>query len=186
MSKESTDRYQDTIINSNEKVEYSELIPCYVINILTGKRIQFKLIPDDLSESLSASFEPQSIRGRSAPFLSYENTGSRTVSFSVTLHEEYCDGGILDTVNKLKALVYPTYVGSIVAAPKCYVRFGNMIGMKAIIESVGVSWEKPILRDANGKSFFAKAEVSLDFTELIDYTVPNAFDIEKSGGFREY
>lgn len=164
--------------------EMTKLIHCYVINLLTDTKITFKVPPEELTESVSASFEPQEIRGRSAPFFSYNSNGARTVSFTVTLHEEYCAGGIWKTVNQLKALVYPTYSGSIVRPPKCYVRFGSMVGMRAIIENVSVSWEKPYIQDVGKRIVFNKASVSLEFTEYMVNDTHDAYSMEKEGGIR--
>lgn len=171
------------VIAKNISYASAHLIQCYIINLLSDSVIRFRLIPDDFSESLSANYEQQEIRGRSAPFISYNATGARTVSLSVTLYDEFCDEGILPTVNKLKALVYPSYEGSIVLAPKCFVRFGHMIGMRAVVDSVGVNWEKPILFSLDGKQVFNKAEVSLEFTEIINTEIPTVTSIERNGGF---
>ena len=135
-------------------------ISCYVKNLLTGTTIEFELIPESVTDSNSASFDPQDIRGRSTPIQGYNNSGPRTVSYTVILHDDYCKDGILKTVNALRALTYPAYGGS-VTPPTCYVRFGKMIKMKAITNSVSVNWMTPY-RDG----VFTRAEVTLDFIEV--------------------
>lgn len=135
-------------------------INCYIKNLVTGTTIEFELIPETVSDNNSASFDAQDIRGRSNPIQGYNTSGPRTVSFSIQLHDDYCKDGILTTVNKLRALTYPAYGGG-VTPPSCYVRFGKMIRMKAVVTSVSVQWNKPY---RNG--VFTQAEVSLDFTEI--------------------
>lgn len=135
-------------------------IECYVRNNLTGKNIEFELIPEEISESLAAAFDPQEIRGRSNPIQGYNNSGPRSVEFTVTLHDDYCKDGILNVVNSLKALEYPLY-NSYVVPPNCYVRIGKMIRMQAICTGVNVTWKKPYRQ-----GYFINADVSLSFSEV--------------------
>lgn len=151
-------------------------LPCYIINLVTGTRIAFTVIPEDISDSNSAQFDDQSIRGRSTPLKGYSGSGPRSVSYSLDLHDDYCQGGILKTVNKLKALVYPVY-GGVVTPPKCYVRLGNMVGMTAVTNSVNISWKPPY---RNG--VYVCATVSLEFSEVVK-TPYGATDIEKGGDY---
>lgn len=136
-----------------------ESVECYVKNLVTGTTIKFRALPEEFSESVNATFEEQPIRGRSEAYQGYSYSGPHNLSFDVTLHDDLCDDGIQNTVNKLKALVYPDYGGTIIS-PKCYVRFGNMVAMKAIISSISVSRNKPY-RDG----IYLSASVSLEFTE---------------------
>lgn len=153
-----------------------ERLPFYIINLITNTRITFSILPEDISESNQAQFDEQSIRGRSSPLRGYNTSGPRNVSYSLELHDDYCEGGILATVNKLKALSFPTYDG-IVIPPKCYIRIGNMIGMTAVTSSVSVSWKPPF---RNG--VYLCASVSLDFSEVV--TVPyGARDIERGSDY---
>lgn len=162
--------------NKNVYSVPKEYIPCYIINLVTGTRIEFDITPDSIDDSNSASFDAQSIRGRSSPYQGYSESGPRTVSYSVTLHHDLCKDGLLNTVNKLKALTYPEY-GGILQLPQCLVRIGDMIHCKAIVGDVGVSWQKPI-RDG----IYLVADISLSFTEVVD-TPYGANEIEARGGY---
>lgn len=117
----------------------SDLMFCYIVNMLTNERINFVTIPTDLSETHSASFNQQQPMGRSAPYFTFENNEARTISFSIKLHKDLCPD-MVNVVNKLKALVYPNYNGSLVQPPYCYVRFGGMVNMMAVCNSVSVNW----------------------------------------------
>lgn len=139
-----------------------DTINCYIKNFVTGSTIEFELIPEEITDNYSATFDQQDIRGRSNPIQGYNSSGPRTISYTIQLHDDYCKTGILDTVNKLRALTYPEY-GGVIIPPKCYVRFGNMIGTKAITTSVGVTWKKPY-RDG----IFINADVTLEFTEVLE------------------
>lgn len=148
----------------------TNLVSCFILNKITGERISFYTIPTEISESYSASFETQGTVGRSAPFVTYSETEARTVSYSVTLHEELCTD-LLDTVNKIKALVYPNYAGSIAIPPYCYVKFGDMVSMYAVVNSVGIDWDGTVIGDTQ---HFSKVEVSFDFTEMRLGSIPTS------------
>lgn len=153
-----------------------DYIPCYIINTVTGGTIEFDCEPDEISDTVSAQFDPQEIRGRSSPYQGYNSSGPRTLSFSLILHDDLCKEGILNTINRLKSLVYPGY-GGVLSTPACLVRIGDMIHMKAIVSDVGVSWQKPY---RNG--VYLLAEVSLTLSEVVD-TPHSASDIWKKGGY---
>ena len=159
--------------------DVQKIMTCYIANMINGDVIKFKALPEDVSESLDTSWEATDIRGRSIPYQSYAGNGPRSISFSVTLHADICDD-IVGTVKRMKALVYPKYVGSIVIPPYCSVRIGKIISTKAIVNSVSVSWSDTIL--SNNKSnteydpdnaFYSKAEVSFDLSEIKTTGIPS-------------
>lgn len=151
-------------------VDPTTLIPCYIVNLLTDKTIKFGVLPEEISESHDASWDSTDVRGRSAPYFGYAGNGARTVSYSITLHSDLCKD-IKNTVNELKKLVYPKYLGSIVNPPYCYVKFGDMVSMRAIVNSVSVSWSGTIIEDCK---YYSTAEVSLEFSELCMNNIPTA------------
>lgn len=164
--------------STNKKVYTipKEYIPCYLINLVTNTKIEFDITPDSIEDSNRASFDTQSVRGRSSPYQGYSESGPRTISYSITLHHDLCKDGLLSTINKLKALTYPEY-GGVLNLPLCLVRIGDMVHCKAIVSDVGVTWQKPI---RNG--IYLVAEISLSFTEVVD-TPYGAKEIETKGGY---
>lgn len=164
---------------SNKKVYAlnKEYIPCYIINLLTGGKIEFECEPEEISDANSAQFDPQDVRGRSSPYQGYSSSGPRTISFSVMLHDDLCKEGILNTVNHLRSLTYPNY-GGVLTPPKCLVRVGDMIHCNAIVNDVSVSWQKPY---RNGT--YVAAEVSLNLTEVVD-TPYSSSEIWSKGGYK--
>lgn len=135
-------------------------IECYVINRLTGTKIVFGISPDEVTESNSAQFDDADIRGRSSPFKQYSQTGPRSVSFTIQLYADYCPMGIVQTVNAVKALVYPRYT-DVIEAPHAYFKIGKFMALDGVVNSVSVSWRKPF-RDG----YYLFADVSIDMDEV--------------------
>lgn len=163
---------------------------CYIRDLINDRTITFKTLPESVSETYSSEWSSESVTGRSAPYMAYNGNPSRTVDYSVTLNRDILgDPDFQNTINKCKMLVYPNYAGGgIVTPPYCYVRFGGMIKMFAVVESVSVSWEGPIISgpavldyDRNTKrsttqtslassnanyNLMSQAEISFSFTEI--------------------
>jgi hypothetical protein len=153
-----------TIKNSGGKVYAPPRVAmdCFVINMLNDDSISFACEPEEITDNNQNNFEAVDVRGRSSPYQGYSHSGPRTISFTLTLHQDLCPMGLLNTINHLKALTYPGY-GGILEIPKCYVHIGYMISCLAIISEVGVSWKPPIRDHA-----YVQADVSLAFTEVRD------------------
>lgn len=145
-----------------------------IVNLTTNTTIYLPTPPEDISDSVSVSIDEESVLGRSVPYVGYNNTSNRSISFSVTLHEDYCPSGVEATVNALKALEYPLYY-SFTVPPKCYVNLANGIKCTAVCTSVDVVFKGPMRNNS-----YLMAEVSLKFDGAAD--VPFSADIvEKKG-----
>jgi len=179
-----TDEYGKVVGVSNRnlagtrKIPPSNLINCFIVNMLTGTRINFVTLPTDVSEDYGASFGQQQPIGRSSPYFNYENNDARSVSYQVTLHKDIVPD-MENVIVECKRLLYPKYSGSLVTPPYCYVRFGAMINMTAVLNSLGVEWggasgvivsrntESAGLDPAEGDSqTYADAQLSFSFTEI--------------------
>lgn len=156
-----------------------EYMTCYIYDLLNDRKIEFKTLPENVSENFASEWSSESVMGRSAPYLAFNGNPSRTVDYSVTLNRDILgDPDFQNTINKCKMLVYPNYVGGgIVTPPYCYVRFGGMIKMFAVVDSVSVSWEGSIISDNSTQyrtvessdpnlNLFSQAEISFSFTEI--------------------
>ena len=147
--------------------------PCYILNLVSGEVIHFHMIPDDVSDSMSANYDQQTIRGRSLPIKSYNDSGPRSISFTATLHSSYNqDNSITFTVNKLRALVYPDYEGKRIYPPLCLIRIGDLI-VKSVVTSVNVTWKKPYRNQT-----YMFAEVAINAEEVMD-NVMDMSEVEK-------
>lgn len=130
-----------------------------------GNRVTFYGIPEELSDNNTANFVPIAVKGRSAPFQDYENSGPRQVSFNILIHMEYCPGRkIRPVISSIRSFTYPRKVQNI--KPIIVNFFAGNIAMKAIVNSVNVTWKKPII-----DQWYCMAEVSINMTEVVDHTV---------------
>lgn len=152
------------------------LLDMYIVNLRTGTVMDFIIIPDGpISESLGVTWGSQQIPGSTRTYYGYDNTGPRSVNFSVRLHDDYCKFGIKQSVQNLKALAYPEYDGY-VYPPECYVRIGNFLRFKGLCDSVSLSWERPIRNNQ-----YLVADLSLSF-QVVHNLVYSAFDVEGGSG----
>lgn len=152
--------------------------PAFIKNLVTGTTIELRMgLPDSISDSASANFDPASVRGRSNQIQGYDYTDGRQVSFDYTFHEELEPEGLLTTLARIKALEYPGYA-SVVEPPKCYLRLGNAVRGTFICTDASVSY-----RDDAGTrdEYYLAAEVSFSFIEANDFA-RSAAEIEDGGG----
>lgn len=149
-------------------------IECYVKNMITGSTVSFYL-PEEFNDEFSAQFDDAEVRGRTSPMRGYSGSGPRQLNFTATIHADYCVGGLMTTIDKLKALTFPKY-GSNIEPPSCYIRIGNIVSAKTTVNSIGIAYQKPY---RNGE--FVMAEVSFDMTEVVDESY-DAVDIENGLG----
>lgn len=173
------------IINDWNHINPETYITCYIYNLITNEKIQFRTTPEGVSESYQASWQSQDVLGRSAPYLAYTGNPARSADYSVVLDRNLLgDPDFQNTIDQCKRLVYPKYTGGgIVIPPYCYVRFGGMLKMFAIVESVNVSWSGPFISSSTGsqpgsntyssaqsqdpnKNLMSQCEISFSFQEI--------------------
>ena len=65
--------------------------------------IELPLYPDQVTESISASWNTQSVLGRSSPIAAYANTDLKNVNFSLDLHRDLMTGSYTLTTSALIA-----------------------------------------------------------------------------------
>jgi len=131
----------------------------------------YGITPDEVTESHSASFDPQDIRGRSNPLAAYSGSGARTTSLSIDVHEDYLrmysksleKARLVDFIGQIKALTYPRYQSGIVIAPKVFIKIGEFFLMKAYCSQVSVTWKKPLREN----KYYVSANISMDFSEIL-------------------
>lgn len=115
----------------------------YIRNNLTNTMIKFPVMPQGISENVSANYTQQDIIGASAPRIVYTNTSAKSMSLSLqNLTEDYVTEGfssLRDYVKALQALAYPEYSGGLVKPPSATLVLGNR-SLSCVFTSVGVSW----------------------------------------------
>nr|DAY14360.1 MAG TPA: putative peptidoglycan binding domain protein [Caudoviricetes sp.] len=152
-----------------------DYIPCYIINLNTDTKIEFNIeTPEEITDSSTANFTDQTVRGRSSPFKAYENSGPRSISFSVILVDDYRHGGLVNTVNALRALVYP-HNDAYIIAPQCLLRIGDFLNIKCVPSDISVTWRKPYR-----EGIYTVAEVSITVSE-VESEGKSTVEVENSG-----
>lgn len=149
--------------NSHYIKQDKEEVELYITNLVTNNTITFDVTPDSFSDSASANFDSEDIRGRSTPIWGYNSSGPRTASIELNLFDDYLYYGIENTVRFLRALEYPSYTQSIVTPPSAHLRYGDMFAAKVIVTSVSISWSGPYR-----EGHHINATADLDFTEIVD------------------
>ena len=142
----------------------------YVIDLTHGGKFRF-MIPDSYTESAGVSWEDISLAGRSASIKSYDHTGSRNISVSLSL---YAGAGVYEEVVSnpvdvlyrdiqfLQSLEYPDYSISLVSPPPLVQLLIGKINLVGVITSLSTTYKKPI--DAKGRSYFV--DVSFTVTQV--------------------
>ncbi|MBO7615056.1 MAG: hypothetical protein J6T15_05110 [Bacilli bacterium] len=160
--------------NPTQTAESSYNFDCYIENKTIkegekGRIIPLIFSPQSLSDTVTASFNQQSIPGGSAPVITYSSTGARTVSMELLIPIDYLPPGSLysnteEYLNAFRALVYPGYSEARVIAPNCYLHLTN-IDLDGVCTQCGISY-KPDQRF--GIDGALGADVSLSFTEVLN------------------
>lgn len=163
-----------TIVNQNNNRFY-----CGVRNNLTGLVIPFPVMPDGISESISANFTQQDIIGASRPRIVYSSTGAKTLSLSLkNLTEDYIMEGfanLLQYVRALQALAYPEYSSAIVKSPDLTLFLGEDRTMSCVCTSVSVTWGSTV-KDQR----ITTCSVDLNFL-MTRPSIPGATDVQNIG-----
>lgn len=142
--------------------------PLYLTNLVTNNTLAFDVKPESFSDSNSAQFDSEDIRGRSTPIQGYSSSGPRSFNISLALYDDYLYYGIINTTKFLRALEYPSYAQGIVTPPSAHLRYGSMVSAKVIVTSVDVSWSGPVRSTSDGSQYHISASVSLGMSEIVD------------------
>lgn len=160
--------------------ENTQEYPAYITNHVTGTRIIFPVMPQGISESITANFTQQDIVGASRPRIVYNSTSAKVMTLSLqNLTEDYLAKGFSDLkhyVRALQALAYPNYEVGVVKAPDLTLVIGDR-SMRCVCTNVNVTWGN-LVRDEQILS--CNVDLSLLMTRL-DGQVPGATWIEDNG-----
>ena len=145
--------------------------------------------PETIEDGTQANYSTTELLGRSEPFLIYNNTSGREISFTFNMHREMTNNeDEIDRIVKvIESGVYPKY-GSDIAPQKVEVKIGNQIYISGVMKNERTSWSGPIdiNKDRNGNAYNKYNVVSVTFTVAESTNNPkSAADIVRMGGYRE-
>ena len=121
-------------------------------------------IPEEITEAISTSIEESLPLGRSKGTLAYVGTNSVTFSIDVEVNDEI-EPDLKGYVDKIKALAYPAYNSVRAQSHVVYLHIGENIEYIAMVESVSVTWKKPVDRYGN----YRRAGLSISFKDASSY-----------------
>ena len=153
------------------------------------------MYPENISDSMASTFRETNALGRSAPVMTYSNSGPRTAQFDLLFHRDIMDETNYDFSNAkledgddyvdslmkaLQSIAVPRYNlnNKFVEPPLVAIRLGEELFIKGVVTgAIGLTYEKPIL--SNNK--YARIRLSLQITEVDPY---DATTVYKNGSFR--
>ena len=184
------------------------MIENYIYLYHIDKYILLPTYPQQIQDSLSASFQMSSPLSRSAPIFSYSHSGPRTIQVSLNLHRELmtqinygmsnmdlslftgedAEGAKIDfgddyvdvLVKQIQAIALPRYAaeGKMVNPPMVALRFGNDIFIKGVVNG-GVSITYSGPLLEDNK--YALVDISFTISEVDPY---DAESVTRYGSFR--
>lgn len=184
-----------------DKVEKPfNMIDNYIYIYHTNTLIALPLFPNSIQDSMVTTYQQNMPMSRSAPIVSYSNSGPRSLQLELPLHRDMMNsinvenstlfGSRIDElseddyvdkmINQLQSIALPRYASAekMVNPPLVAVRFGNSIFCKGVVDGgVTTTHSGPIL--TNNK--YALVTVSFTVMEVDPY---DADTVALEGGFR--
>ena len=173
---------------------------CYFLRYESGVlqgTYALPVYPQEFSDTNEIAYSPTEILGRSVAYQTY-NHSSRSVSFSLQLHEEIIHRFALSDTNTagsynatdgrdytyvpslvaaIQSACYPGYNEGIVNPPEVAFIVGKQFYIRGILTNCGTNWKPPII-----DGHYTCCDLSISVTET---TGPySASDIIKLGGYR--
>lgn len=171
------------------------MIDNYIYLYHTDTFIVIPAYPENFTDNMRVEFAQDTPLMRTAPILSYSNSGPRGLDVQVPMHREMMkqinygvsnaniglnDDYVDELIKQIQAAALPTYSSSskMVDPPLVAVRFGNEIFCKGVVSGdVSVTYGLPVL--PNGK--YAKVSLGFHIEEVDPY---DATTVQNVGSFR--
>ena len=138
----------------------------------------FPCIPDEISESTQAYWNPQNIIGRASPVAAMTGTSFRNTTISMKLHRDMYslisnDSNYIDKMlANARRGVYPKQLAN--GYVPAVVTFTSVnFKIKGMLKDISYSWQKPLIKSADGNDL-CYAVCDLKFS--IDEIMPKNFD----------
>ncbi len=143
------------LINSKE-IKFDAYSNTKMIIQVGENTIYLPVVPDSISDSVSANYSSEPVLGSSEPYTIYNNTSPRALQFQVTLHRDMSTSKDDDILEKIAGIiqsgVYPSYTKSEVASLKTQVKVLNQVYISGIMVDASVEFSGPIRTNVSGAS----------------------------------
>jgi hypothetical protein len=157
-----------------DKLDFSKPTSLYLYNINTEEWVIIPVIPDSLSASYSANFQPVTTHGLIRPVRYYTGGSEKSVSFTIKMHEdlqyEYSNNksdeytntksnlyALVDVIKRLSEPPNTDHDSQVLLPPKVYFQLGNQFAGTGHIDT-SVSFSVPF---RNGR--YTMADISFTF-----------------------
>ena len=197
MANVNTSRFRDVgNLKSFKLIEDSYIYIYHLGQNNEGEFVLLPSVPDNISDTMTSTFNQTNALSRSAPIFSYANSGPRSIRVDLKLHRDMMqqvnigrsnlviqdlgDDYIDSLIKKLQSISLPNYntTSKAVVPPMIALRLGNEIFIKGVVDSsISVSYDKPIL--SNGK--YAQVTIAFSVSEVDPY---DANTVAEKGSFR--
>ena len=117
--------------------------------------LKFQFLPETINETKTANWNPIEIIARSSPIQVYSSSAAKQITLNLEFLVQPEQGinrptklDIRDTINQLRALVYPRKGGtmetfSLYCPPVVVLRCGNWWSMRCIVRNVSIDHNMP-------------------------------------------
>lgn len=157
------------------------MINSYLYLYHLDKQFNIPVMPDPISNTLGVSFSQEKILGRSAPQITFSNSGPRTQNVTLVLHRQLMalennrnEDVVDDLINALQASTLPKYADSYraVIPPSILLRFGNESCIRGVVQdSISIQSSGAWLK--NGK--MSIETVSFSIVEIQPFSAEYAY-----------
>ena len=179
-----------------QKDVINRILPdCYIYISHLDENFQYWMLPgypDEVTDSMTSTFNPTTALGRSAPVYTFSNSGPRSIQINLNFHRDMFEEMPSNVVpndgedkaesfiHALQAIAVPRYnlSNKAIEPPLVAVRLGREVFIKGVVTSgISVTYKKPIL--VNEK--YAQMSVGFTISEVDPYDATTVF---KNGSFR--
>ena len=112
----------------------------YIMDLRNGVIFDFPFPPIAYNERANTpAYASDTIVGRSSQFVNYTSSDNRSLSFDVTIIDDYVDKPLTEVRDILASMEMPNYISYAIIPPNVQVRLGKNV-IRGVVSSVTFAW----------------------------------------------
>lgn len=112
----------------------------YIMDLRTNEVFDIPFPPTEISERPnSPSYTGENVIGRTSQFVTYTYSDNRTISFNMTILDDYIPISLMKVRDILSSMVMPSYQYGQIQQPAVQVRLGSLV-MRGVPTEMNFSW----------------------------------------------